>query len=341
MSAVINGSYPVRVDFESGSRSTPSITSAPALMPEPSANPPPMDAMGMLYELLSKQRNNDMSSGEAKVAHNRESQKAEQNKQLDALKKQEDAEATAATWGIFGKIASVIAIAVSAVAAVFSCGAASGLCIAACAISAVAFAEGEAQVLTKLTGNPDADKAFQIGAGIAAAICTGGAGIGNLAVAGAKTAIGVLGASGQIASGACSIAQQSVGAVDDKGCKDAAMAFGMAGAACALTGSLAGVGNAAQSGAHAVKAVADVTKGAVEVGAGVTTIVSSQYKADATDRGADAKQAELSIKRLQQLAEFVVDGVKDTDKSHERALRTLSGAMQTQAQTLTIASARV
>ena len=30
----------------------------------------------------------------------------------------------------------------------------------------------------------------------------------------------------------------------------------------------------------------------------------------------------------------MVDGVKDTDKSHERALRTLSGAMQTQAQTL-------
>jgi hypothetical protein len=268
-------------------------------------------------------------------------QKAEQNKQLDALKKQEDAQANAASWGIFGKIASVIAIAVSAVAAVFSCGAASGLCVAACAISAVAFAEGEAQVLTKLTGNPDVDKAFQIGAGIAAAICTGGAGIGNLAVAGAKTAIGVLGASGQIASASCSIAQQSLGAVDDKGFKDAAMAFGIGGSVCALTGSLAGVGDVAKGAASAVKAAADITKGAVEIGAGVTTIVSSQYQADATDRGADVKDAELSIKRFQQLVEFMVDGVKDTDKSHERALRTLSGAMQTQAQTLTIASARV
>jgi len=119
------------------------------------------------------------------------------------------------------------------------------------------------------------------------------------------------------------------------------MAFGIAGSACALTGSLASVGNVAKSGATAVKATADIVNGAVEVGAGVTGMVSSQYQADATDRGADAKEADVAIKHLQQLIEWVIDGVKDTDKSHERALRTLSGAMQTQAQTLTIASARV
>jgi len=128
------------------------------------------DPMAALYELMSKQRSNDMKSGEASVEHNHELQKAQALKQEADFKKQEDAERGAAAWGIFGKIASVIAIAVSAVASVCSCGAASGLCAAACVLSTLAFAEGETHVLTKLTNNPDVEKAFQFGCGIAAAL---------------------------------------------------------------------------------------------------------------------------------------------------------------------------
>ncbi len=330
------------IDFGTPHRPPDSVNVRPVLMPDPSPLAPlPTDGMSMLYALLSKQRATNMSSGEARVAQHAQMEKAEENQQLDALKKQQEAQDNAATWGIFGKVASVVAIAVSAVAAVLSCGAGSALCVAACAISVCAFAEGEAQVLTKLTGDPNAEKAFQITAGILSAVCSGGAGIANLAAAGAKTAIGVLGSVGQIASASCQIGQESLSAVNDKGFQDAAMAFGIAGSVCALTGSVGGVGNAGKSAAGAVKATADVVNGAVEVGNGVTTIVASQYTADATDRGADAKQAQLAIAHLQQLTQWVIDGVKDTDKSHERALRTLSGAIQTQAQTLVIASARV
>jgi len=321
--------------------STTVSSSAPPIMPDPSQGAMSSDPMAMIYELMSKQRNNDSTEAHANVEHNQQLEKAQQAEQAEAIKKQQEAEQQAASWGIFGKIASVIAIAVSAVASVCSCGAASALCAGACVLSAMAFAEGQAQILTKLTGNPDVDKAFQIGAGIAAAICSGGAGIANLGVSVAKTVAGAF----EIAGSACTIGKDALSTSNDKGCQDASMALGVAGSACALGGAAAGaadgVGDVSDAAQKAIGAAADVTAGAAEVGSGVATIASSQYEADATDRGADAKQAELAIHRIQQLTQLVVDGLKESDGSHQRALQTLAGAMQTQAQTLVVASARV
>jgi hypothetical protein len=319
-------------------------SSGPSVMPEPQAADG-SDPMTMIYALMSKQRNNDMDSGKEHVEHNREMAHASLLKEQADFKKQADAEQSAKAWGIFGKIASVVAIAVSAVASVCSCGAASGLCAAACVLSTLAFAESQTHVLTQMTGNPDVDKAFQITCGIGAALCSGGAGVLNLATATVQTASSIMSSGAQVASASCGVAQQSLGAIDDKGCQDAAMAFGIAGSVCALAGSAANIAGAASEVGStvdsAIKATSSAVNGTVEVGAGVSTIVSSQYEADATDSAADAKQAQLQIAHLQQLTEWVIDGVKETDSSHKRALQTLQGAMQTKAQTLVIASARV
>lgn len=332
---------------------TSAPTSAPSLMPEPQ----PLDTSGgdpmaALYALLSKQRNNDMESGKANVEHNRELQKAQLLKEEADFKKQEDAQQSAAAWGIFGKIASVIAIAISAVASVCSCGAASALCAAACVLSTMAFAEGETHVLAKVTNNPDVEKAFQFGCGIGAALCSGGAGIASL---GANAFAGAM----QITSAACKVTQESVSTfATGEAATYVAMAFGIGSAAASLGGGIAsatGFGNAAKSSSEAAKATADTAKatkgivgsvnqmvqGADEVVGGVGAIGVAMYDADAVDRETDAKQAAMELRHLEQLTTFVVDGLKDTDKSHERALRTLSGAMQTQAQTLVVASAKV
>ncbi|HEY1955206.1 MAG TPA: hypothetical protein VGH28_06325 [Polyangiaceae bacterium] len=315
-------------------------TAGPSLMPEPQT-PPSVggDAMSMLYELLSKQRNNDMESGKAGIDHNRELQKAQQLKEQADFKKQEDAKASAAAWGIFGKIASAIAIAVSAVAAVCSCGAASALCVGACVLSAAAFADGETQCLSKLTGDPDASKWFDMGCGIGAALCTGGAGI---AASGISVGAKVL----EVAGSACKIAQQVISnSTNDQGWQYAAMGLGAAGAIGDVSMCFGGAAKAASTifgtATKTVKAVAGATDAVMAAGEGVATIGSSQFEADAIDDGADAKQASMQLAHLQQLVDWAVDGIKDTDKSHERALQTLSGAMQTQAQTLVIASAKV
>jgi hypothetical protein len=312
----------------------------PPVLPEPagSVDTAGGDPMSMIYELISKQRNNDLISGKANVTHNEQTEKADQLEQQAAVKKEEQAEQSAAAWGIFGKIASVIAIAVSAVAAVCSCGAASGLCAAACVLSTLAFVEGQAHVLTSLTGNPDVDKAFQIGCGVGAALCSGGAGIATL---GSSVLVGT----SELLSSGCGVAQQTLGAVNDKGCQTAATAFGIGGAVTGVVGAAGSVAGVAQTTGGVVdgvvKATSEVVKGVTEVGAGVATIVSSQFQGDATDRATDAKQAQQGIDQLQTLTSWLVDGMQETDKSHGRALSTLSNAIQTQAQTLVIAAAKV
>jgi len=330
------------------SESSSRPTSAPVLMPEPQ----PMsdaggDPMAVLYELISKQRNNDTESGKAGVEHNRELQKAQQVKEEADFKKQEDAAQSAKVWGIFGKVASLVAVAVSAVAAVFSCGAASALCVAACILSAAAFAEGESHVLLKLTNNPDVEKAFQLGCGIGAALCSGGAGI-------AATGAGLVGQVAEVAGAAAKVGQEVVSNVTtDKGWGYVAMGLGMAGAAgdmgFALSSAIKGAASVATAAADTAKSGATLVEGAkvsaavvscaAGTAAGVGTIVSSQFDAASIDFEADAKQAQMRIAHLQQLVEWAVDGIKETDKSHERALKTLSGAIQTKGQTLAMASA--
>ncbi len=330
----VDGSYAHTVSFGTTTYSPPPV------MPEPQSPDMGGDMMSMIYSLMSKQRNTDVASGENAVSHHRELEKSEQLKQQVAFKKQEDAEQNAASWGLVGKIASVVAIAVSAVVSALSCGAASGLCVAACVISSIAFAEGEAHVLTTLTGNADVDKAFQIGSGIAAAICSGGAGFANLGATVVKTVSATM----QIAASACEIGQEALSCSSDKGCQDVAMGLGIAGSAFALAGSLTNIGSAAtqvaDAGEKIVTATGDAVKGAGEIGTGVATIVSTEYKADATDRATDAKQAQIQITHLERLTEWVIDGVKETDASHKRALQTLQEAITTKAQTLIIASAK-
>lgn len=311
------------------------------LMPTPQAAFASGDAMSALYALLSKQRNNDIASGTNAVNENREMQRAEDVKQQVALKKQEDAEANAKTWGVFGKIASVVAIAVSAYLAGITAGAASGLCAAACILSTMAFAEGEAHVLTTVTHNPDSEKAFQIGCGIGAALCSGGAGIANLATAATQTAAGILSSTSQVVSAECTVAKEVLSASNDKTCQDASMALGIAATASAVVGSAGGAAAGASDAEGATTAVAEVVKGATEISAGIGTIGASKYEADATDRSTDAKQSSMQIAHLQRLTEWLVSGIKENDSSHKRALQTLQGTMQTQSQTLVIASARV
>ena len=320
-------------------RTDTSINNAPSLMPKPQQLEVGGDPMSMIYDLLSKQRSNDMKAAQTHVNRNHDLARTEQLKEQADFKKQEDDKANAEAWGIFGKIASCVAIAISAVAAVCSCGAASALCVGACCLSALAFADGETQCLSKLTGDPNASKWFDMGCGIGAALCTGGAG---LAASGVSVGAKVL----EVAGSACKIAQQVIANTsNDQGWQYAAMGLGVAGAIGDVSMVFGGAAKATSSVFGAATKTVKVAAGATEAVAagaqGTATIGTSEYEASALDHETDAKVAAMQIAHLEQLTQWVVDGIKDTDKSHERALRTLSGAIQTQAQTLVIASARV
>jgi hypothetical protein len=100
-----------------------------------------------------------------------------------------------------------------------------------------------------------------------------------------------------------------------------------AGAALSLGGTLA------VSGAS----VAARTLATVVV-AGGAHIRNGDFAANAQQASADAEAARQRGERMEELTKWIVDELKDDDKSHERALQTLQGAMQTNDQTAVLAA---
>lgn len=334
------------VALTSGTTRTGGACAPSPLLPSPAANAAPADGMSLLYQLMQKQRDTNLDMGKHEVEQRKRDKEAEMGAEAAAAQQAEEDRASAEKWGIVGKVASVVAIAVSAVATVFTCGAATGLMVASCALSVMAFAEGETHALGKLTGNEENSKWITLGLGISSAICSGGAGLASsTATVGAK-ALEVGGESAKIAS-------EVVGAADTgKDGKTAAMVLGIGGAvaggAASIGNAASGAGAVAKTGADGAKAVsstaravmgtAHVVGAAATVAGGVSAIVSSQYEANAIDAEADGKQAKQRMASIDRLIQWVIDGVKETDSSHKRAMDTLQGAMQTQGQTLVAAS---
>ena len=347
MSGQVQGATANRpVGFAPGNAGPTNAGAPTPLLPSPSSDAAPGDGMALLYQLMQKNRNASMDAGKVRVGQHKADKEIQLAAQHKALEDKKDAEATAAKWGILGKVASVVAIAVSAVATVFTCGAGTALMVASCALSVMAFAEGETHAIGKLTGNEDNSKWITLGLGIASAICSGGAGLASsTATVGAK-ALEVGGESAKVAS-------EIVGAADTgKDGNTAAMVLGIGGAAA---GGAASIGNAVSSAgsvaktgadtaealtstAKATMATAHVVGAAGTVAGGVSAIVSSEYQADSIEFEADGKQAKQRMASIDRLIQWVVDGVKETDSSHKRAMETLQGAIQTQGQTLVVAS---
>ncbi|CAN5677841.1 hypothetical protein BH09MYX1_BH09MYX1_61150 [soil metagenome] len=334
MNAVTSAQGPSPIALQ-GAVGGPSVPGTGSLLPAPSADAMPGDAMSMLYQLMQKNRETSMDAGKQQVESRKQDKEIQIAAQAAALAQAEDDKASAEKWGILGKVASVIAIAVSTVASVCSCGAASGLLIAATVLSVMAFAEGELHALGKLTGNEENSKWFTLGLGVASAVCSGGAGIASTTATLATKVIEVAGQTAKVAS-------EVVGAsVTSKEGSAVAMGLGIAGAVGGGAASMTGVAKSTEVVTKAV-VVAKVVAASVELGnAGLSatgSIVVSQYEANGIDAGANAKIAAQQMAKLDRLIEWVIDGVKETDGSHKRAMETLQGAMQTQGQTLVTAS---
>ncbi len=309
---------------------------APPLLPPPSSDAMPGDGMSLLYQLMQKQRENNLDMGKNQVESRKKDKEIQIAKQAEAEKQAQEDKESAEKWGILGKIASVVAICVSAVASVFSCGAASGLLIAACVLSTMAFVEGETQALGKLTGDAENSKWFTLGLGVASAICSGGAG---LAASTTTIATKVL----EVSAEASKITSEVVGSTV-KGPEGTYLAMGF-GAAGAVTGGIGSLTNTAKVAGETFSEAAEIAKytsAGVQLGnaatAAAASVVVSQFQADAIDAHADAQVAKQQMQRLDRLIQWVIDGVKETDGSHKRAMESIQGAMQTQGQTLVIAS---
>lgn len=293
MSAIISSATNVRSVDMTAFTPTAAASGSPSLLANPAPDADPSAGLTMLYQLMSQRRASSLTSGEAQVQVHKHAKEADLAAKAQALVDQQDAKDSAERWGVFSKVASVVVTVVSAVAAVFTCGAASGLLVASVALSAMAFAEQQFHVVGTLTKSDAASTGTSIGFGVASAICSFGA-----------TAA---------ASGA------AVGA-------QAGASVGMAVTGCG------------QATSRVIAGAAQVTSGVGQVVQGATQVGSAAWSHAAAEVEIDGKMAEQHEAHMERLIAWVIDGVKETSKSQERALGTLQGAIQTNQQTLVIAS---
>ncbi len=125
----------------------------------------------------------------------------------------------------------------------------------------------------------------------------------------------------------------------------------IASAACSLGGTLAA--SAAQAGASAgaagasaasattksVTTAASLTASAGQLTGGGARVATAAYGYAAAESGLDARRADQHAERMSALATWVMGTMKEAATSHERALKTLAGAMKTQSDATAIAGA--
>jgi hypothetical protein len=90
-----------------------------------------------------------------------------------------------------------------------------------------------------------------------------------------------------------------------------------------------GAGAAASSWLSTVSAYSHAGGGAATIVTGAATARVAKFEGDALDAEADAKAAGFRSDKMARLVEWLIDGIRETDKSHERAKETLAQAMQT------------
>jgi hypothetical protein len=119
------------------------------------------------------------------------------------------------------------------------------------------------------------------------------------------------------------------------GLEDVAMVAGAVTAAVAT----AGVGGIAIGAAvETAGALAGGTAAVAGGAAGLASARVAHFAAAAEDASADATAAQDGAQQIQQLTADVLAGIKETDQSHERALASLTQAIQTHDQCLDAAS---
>jgi hypothetical protein len=278
------------------------------------------DAMSALYMALSQMRNTTLTNSKDRVAEDQKIREDALNDEIAAIKRQEDAAKNGAFWqDVENAVMTVaqVALAVGAVAGtVATAGAASPLLVcAALALSAGGMVVSETKAFGDASGGVAA--ALEITGGV----LTFGVGLATALAPAASTVTST--AASTVASTATSAAASAAEST-------AGSAAASTVAADAATSGSDLLGTVSTS-ASALGGGAEVVGGAVHIGVGA-------YAADAQNAAADAQQARHRMERMERIVRAVIDDAKDQDKSHERTLGSIQGAIQTNDQTAVIAA---
>lgn len=278
------------------------------------------DAMSALYVMMSQQRQLGMQSGKNRVDENKKLRDAALSDERAALERQKANEADSGR-GFFGSIGHLLGdVADDVVHLRVDRAVTDAVHDTEDAVNSPAFwsdLEKGALAVAKVAA---------IVGSVAVTAATLGAGAPAIAVVALALSVG-----GEVVT--------ETRVFGDDASKWVGLGLEAAGAALSFGGTLVTSGaSVATRALTTVGAVATTTSGAADVVAGGAHIRNGDFAANAQEASADAEAARHRSERMDELTKWVVDELKDDDKSQERALQTLQGAMQTNNQTAVIAA---
>jgi hypothetical protein len=317
------------------------VTSAP---PPASLLPPPAplaaeqlgDAMAMLYATMAKQR--DAQAADGKLAA--ESTLAEKHRAIDEMQKklQEKIDAANNPFGWLMDLFKAIAMAASAIVSVCTCGAASGI------LAGTAIAISAASMVMEKTGALEG-LSPELGAILGGAAKILGAVL-------SMNVVGLVGESVQTTGAVMSLAGKATG---EEWATYVGMGASMAGGVTSGIGALGSASGGTTVLEGLVKGDADtlrtventLSRGAslvsfgAQVGGGISDIGAGLEEHDRLEAEAGVVGARARAQRLQRLVDTLIAGMKETQESHQRATKSLQGAMETCSQTAVLVTAGV
>ena len=311
------------------------------------------DALSLVYALIARQASNDLVAGEHDVNTHLMSKNYQHVKEKEAIKRAQDAESSGD--GFFGCVGKILGDSLkdafegrldkelsdlkdNTVAAYESPAFWREVAVGATKVlktsetfiaSSVAFGIAGPAGAAYVVENPDspAAKTCAIAGEVALTVATGG-GASALVLASAL----LLSIGGEL--------------IADTKCMDGALGEGSsqwigAGMEIGGTALAGGAGNAGASldkGARIAAGATTVARGSLQVSKGVAEVRVGHFDARAQDARADAKQAKVIAERIERWVEIALGDVKELKRSHERALASVQGAIQTNNQALVSAS---
>ena len=291
---------------------SPAVRLDVALLPPPAeiTRPQLEDAMAMIYLLLNARAATDMSNAQDQIAARQSATDLSFKEQLDALRRAAEAQGEGSK-GFFDSLVDMVEDLVTNLATLDFVGAITD----------------PLSDMEDMWNSPKFWKDLEAGAGFIAKVALIAGGIAAIAA--------TAGSAGPLVAGVALALSAGGTAIQETDCLDDAFGQGASnwiGLGMQATGGIicfAGAGSAAGS---AMNTVATAT----QVGGGAATAVTSgaharvaQFNGDVADAEADALAAQRRGERMTRLVEWLIDGIRETQKSHERAKATLGEAIET------------
>jgi hypothetical protein len=267
------------------------------------------DAMTMIYMLLNARASADMSNAQGQIAARQTAKDDAFKQQLEALRRAAEAEGEGSK-GFFDSFVDLVADVVTDLA---------NLDFAAAITDP--FTDME-----EMWNSPQFWQDLEAGAGFIAKVA--------LIAGGIAATVATAGSAGLLVAGVAVALSASGTVIQETDCLDGAFGEGASdwiGLGMQATG---GVICAASAGATAGTLVNTVTT-AAEIGGGTAAVVTSgaharvaKFQGDVVDAEGDAMAAQRRGEQMTRLVEWLIDGVRETDKSHQRAKETLGQAIE-------------